>query len=424
MSRDQRSQDNWALLFAQELALQNRKPLAVVFNLVPEFLGATLRQYGFMLRGLEELEKRFGKFNIPFFLTFGDPEKEIPKFLELHSAGALVSDFSPLRIACEWKQKVAEKIKIPFYEVDAHNIVPCWIASPKSEYGAYTFRPKIRRLLPEFLENFPMLRKQRFAWPKKLRRIFWKDVWDKIHFVQNVPEINWLNPGETSAKNTLKRFMDQKLDLYEAEKNDPTACASSDLSPYLHFGQISAARVALDIEKHKGNLKSKAAFLEELIVRKELADNFCFYQPSYDSFQAFPGWAQKTLRKHQKDKRPVVYSLMKLELAKTHDELWNACQRQLLAFGKMHGYMRMYWAKKILEWTKSPEEALEFAIFLNDRYELDGRDPNGYAGIAWSIGGVHDRPWFERPVFGQVRYMSFGGCKGKFDVSRYVEMHK
>ena len=196
----------------------------------------------------------------------------------------------------------------------------------------------------------------------------------------------------------------------------------SNLSPYLHFGQISAQRVAL-IVNGLGNHPSAESFLEELIVRRELSDNFCYYNSDYDSFKGFPEWAKKTLNDHKKDEREFVYTLKKFEEAKTHEDLWNAAQMQLVNTGKLHGYMRMYWAKKILEWSKSPEEALKIAIYLNDKYELDGRDPNGYTGCAWAIGGVHDRAWAERPVYGKIRYMNRNGAKRKFDIEKYISKH-
>jgi deoxyribodipyrimidine photo-lyase len=193
------------------------------------------------------------------------------------------------------------------------------------------------------------------------------------------------------------------------------------LSPYLHFGQLSAQRVALEVMNAAVGEASREAFLEELIVRRELSDNFCFYNKDYDAPQGFPAWAQKTLSLHGKDKREHVYTLRQLEEGRTHDDLWNAAQLAMVKRGTMHGYLRMYWAKKILEWTRSPGVAMKIAIHLNDKYELDGRDPNGYAGIAWSIGGVHDRPWGERRIFGMVRYMNYNGCKKKFNVRAYVE---
>jgi deoxyribodipyrimidine photo-lyase len=196
----------------------------------------------------------------------------------------------------------------------------------------------------------------------------------------------------------------------------------SHLSPYLHFGQLSAQRVALEAQGYDADIPAQEAFLEQLVVRRELSDNFCFYEPAYDRFEGLPAWARETLDRHRTDPRPYLYGLEEFEEARTHDPLWNAAQSQMVKTGYMHGYMRMYWAKKILEWTESPEEALRVAIYLNDRYELDGRDPNGYTGIAWCIGGLHDRAWGERPVFGKVRYMSAGGARRKFDAAAYIDM--
>jgi len=419
MSRDQRAKDNWALLFAQELALEQKAPLAVVFCLVPEFLGATTRQYHFMLRGLEEVEQNLGKKNIPFFLLAGSPEEEITKFIRKYHVSSLVKDFDPLRIKRTWTEAVTATLDIPCYEVDAHNIVPCRVASPKQEYGAYTFRPKIRRLLPEFLEEYPPLRKHPFPWQEKRTDHDFLESFRTLS-VDTVPEADWTKPGEKAAFRLLRRFIEKKLTTYDTSRNDPSADGQSGLSPYLHFGQIAAQRVALEISNSLAAKKSRDAFLEELIVRRELSDNYCFYNKNYDTFGGFPEWAKKTLNSHRNDKREYLYACDQLENAETHDDLWNAAQMEMVKRGKMHGYMRMYWAKKILEWTESPEKAMEIAIYLNDRFELDGRDPNGYTGIAWSIGGVHDRAWNERPVFGKVRYMSYNGCKSKFNIKNYI----
>ena len=417
MSRDQRVNDNWALLFAREIAEERKVPLVVVFCLVPEFLQAGLRQYAFMLRGLHELEESLHEHGIPFCLLTGSPAELIPAFLEKREAGLLVGDFDPLRIKRNWKRAVAKSIAIPFHEVDAHNIVPCWVASPKLEYGAYTLRPKLHRALPEFLEPFPKLR----GLPKtRIPANDWSNAFKTVKADASVPEVAWIEPGERAALKALKHFIQKRLSSYAEARNDPSQDGQSNLSPYLHFGQLSAQRVALEVQKSDADSASKEALLEELICRRELSDNFCFYNPRYDSFEGFPAWAQRTLNKHRKDRREHSFSLRELEEGRTHDDLWNAAQLEMARRGKMHGYMRMYWGKKILEWTASPERALEIAIYLNDKYELDGRDPNGYAGIAWCIGGVHDRPWGERPIFGQIRYMSYNGCKSKFDVRAYV----
>ncbi len=422
MSRDQRVSDNWALLYAQELALQNKQPLIVVFNLVPQFLGATIRQYGFMLKGLEEVEKELKDHNIPFVLLLGDPTETIPDFVKSNSAGMLVADFNPLRISQHWKTTVASKLEIPFMEVDAHNVIPCWLASPKQEFGAYTLRPKIHKLLPEFLTDFPELKKQKVSW-NEAPSISWTKLTSKLNIDFSVKEVDWIKPGETEGRKALKNFINKRLSLYSEERNDPNAKAQSELSPYFHFGQVAPQRAAWEVQKNRVHLNSQESFLEELIVRRELADNYCFYNAHYDRFEGFPTWAQKTLNDHRKDKRDFLYSLKEWEQSKTHDELWNAAQNEMTVTGKMHGYMRMYWAKKILEWRSSPEEALKTAIYLNDKYELDGRDPNGYVGVAWSIGGVHDRAWFERAVYGKVRYMNANGCRSKFDVDRYIKEH-
>lgn len=424
MSRDQRIHDNWALLHAQRLALQRKSPLVVVFCLVPKFLTATIRQYGFMMKGLQEVETALERKNIPFVLSAGSPEEEIPRIMRYIRAACLITDFDPLRIKKRWKEEVARLIDTPFYEVDAHNIVPCWLASQKQEYAAYTLRPKIRRMLPEFLHAFPPLKKHPFTFGGKRRIINWKEAYASLKIDHDVKEVDWMEPGEKAARRVLKKFIENKLSSYEERRNDPNLDGQSELSPYLHFGHISAQSVAWEIQRASAHIRDRKAFLEELIIRRELAENFCFFSKHYDSCKGFPSWAIKSLAQQRKRSRAYVYSPKQFERAATHDDLWNAAQREMRRRGKMHGFMRMYWAKKILEWSPSPERAMEIAIYLNDRYELDGRDPNGYAGIAWSIGGVHDRAWSERPVLGKIRYMSYNGCKKKFDVKSYINRYR
>ena len=419
MSRDQRVHDNWALLFSQQIALEKKTPLIVIFNIVPDFLEATIRQYGFMLKGLREIDSELAKYNIPFFLLAGKPDVQIPEFLKQNNGAVLVSDFDPLKIKRIWKRDVARKIAIPFYEVDAHNIVPCLFVSDKLEFAAYTIRPKMHKALIEFLDEFPSLKKMGKT-EITSDKIDWVKIQNSLKINFDVKEVDWLKPGETSALKSFKYFLKNKFENYYELRNDPSRDYQSNLSPYLHFGQISAQRVALETQKFDGNKESEKSFLEELIVRRELSDNFCYFNKNYDSFEGFHQWAKTSLNKHRKDERDFVYNIEQFEHAKTHDDLWNAAQMEMVTTGKMHGYMRMYWAKKILEWTKSPEEALRIAIYLNDKYEIDGRDPNGYAGIAWSIGGVHDRAWFERPVYGKIRYMNRNGAEKKFDIKSYI----
>ena len=239
----------------------------------------------------------------------------------------------------------------------------------------------------------------------------------------SVQPVNWIKPGEFFANKRL-RSLSELFKNYDLNRNDPTKNALSNLSPYFHYGHLSSQRAILEIKKFKLPQSDKDAFIEQVLIRKELADNFCEFEKNYDYFEGFHPWAQKTLDEHRNDERDYLYPKGQFEEAKTHDSLWNAAQIQMMTTGKMHGYMRMYWAKKIMEWSPSPEIAQQIAIDLNDKYQLDGRDPNGYTGIAWSIGGVHDRAWFERPVYGKIRYMNYNGCKSKFDVAKYVKMYE
>ncbi|MBN1294078.1 MAG: deoxyribodipyrimidine photo-lyase [Candidatus Latescibacteria bacterium] len=422
MSRDQRIHDNWALLYAQDIAHKMRVPLVIVFCLVPEFLNAGLRQYDFMLNGLEQTASTAHTYNIPFHMLFGKPEEEIHRFIDLYNCSALITDFDPLRIKAGWKALVTASITIPFYEVDSHNIVPSRIASDKQEYGAYTIRKKILSRLPEFLTEFPQITKHPFTQNNLFASYDWTTV--KRHMTSNnsVLPVEWLKPGEKHAFDVLENFIGTGLPQYAVLNNDPNSQVLSNLSPYLHFGQISAQRITLEVSRRSVPMGiNSEPFLEQLIVRRELADNFCYYCPYYDSFEGLPQWAQQTLNEHRDDPKEYIYNIEAFERAETHDPLWNAAQREMEIRGKMHSYLRMYWAKKILEWSINPETAIDTAIYLNDTYGLDGRDPNGYTGILWSIGGLHDRAWGERPIFGKIRYMNYNGCKRKFDTQVYID---
>lgn len=423
MSREQRIHDNWALLFAQEIATEQKAPLVILFCLSPSFLGAAHRQYDFMLKGLQEVDNNAASLNIPFFIRIGDPAELLVKFSDEIAAGLIVTDFSPMRIHMEWKRKAAGRLQVPLQEVDAHNVVPCRLTSGKQEWAARTIRPKIHRLIGEYLHEFPPLTKHSWPFQGRVPEIRWDLLDNSLDIDRAVKPVKWLIPGELAAKAHLDSFLETRLDRYATDKNDPTLRALSGLSPYLHFGHIAAQRVALEVSRN-GTGEGAEAFLEELIVRKELSDNFCLHNPDYDRFEGIAAWSKKTLVKHWNDVRPYLYSLEQFESASTHDPLWNSAQKEMTLTGKMHGYVRMYWAKKILEWSFNPEDAFHIAVHLNDKYSLDGRDPNGYAGIAWSIGGVHDRPWGERPVFGTVRYMSYEGCRRKFDVDQYIARYR
>ncbi|KAL8216641.1 hypothetical protein R6Q57_023478 [Mikania cordata] len=430
MFRDQRVRDNWALIHAVDQANRLNVPVAVAFNLFDQFLGAKARQLGFMLRGLQQVHRQIeDTLQIPFFLFQGEAIDTIPSFMKECGASLLVTDFSPLRQVRGWKEEITKRVLdyVSIHEVDAHNIVPMWVASNKLEYGARTIRRKINNLLPDYLIEFPTLKTQIKNWDATDRFIDWGTLIENATSKgAEVPEIGWCEPGEVAARETLmgnkNGFLTARLKNYSTDRNNPLKPNGlSGLSPYLHFGQISAQRCALEARKlRKVNPQAVDAFLEELIVRRELSDNFCYYQPHYDSLQGAWEWARVTLVAHALDKREHIYTKEQLEKGQTVDPLWNASQLEMVHHGKMHGFMRMYWAKKILEWTSSPQEALEIAIYLNDKYSIDGRDPNGYVGCMWSICGVHDQGWKERPVFGKIRYMNYAGCKRKFDVDGYI----
>jgi deoxyribodipyrimidine photo-lyase len=418
MSRDQRVYDNWALAYAIEVAENENQPVMVVFNLVDSFLGSTWRQYDFLLKGLKKVESGLTTLNIPFKVLIGDPVTNLPQFIRQHGISKMIMDFDPLRIKRLWQVKVTEAIDITVDVVDAHNIVPCHLVSDKEEYAASTFRPKLTRLMPEYLDEFPPLLRQHGK--HQHLRINWEAIGIALKTNRQVRPVEWLTPGEEGAMAVLGKFLEGPINSYAIARNDPNEKGHSGLSPYLHFGHISAQRITLEIAKNLTRNEHTDAFLEELIVRRELSDNFCFHNPDYDKFTAFRPWARKTLDDHRHDKREYLYTPEQFEKGITHDTLWNAAQHQMVYTGTMHGYLRMYWAKKILEWSATPEEALQTAIVLNDRYQLDGRDPNGYAGCSWSVGGLHDRAWGEREVYGKIRYMNRKGCERKFDVGRFI----
>ncbi|XP_040534599.1 deoxyribodipyrimidine photo-lyase isoform X2 [Gallus gallus] len=418
----QQHPDNWAFLYAQRLALKQELPLRVCFCLVPAFLDATIRHYGFMLRGLREVAKECAELDIPFHVLLGCPKDVLPSFVVEHGVGGLVTDFCPLRVPRQWVEEVKERLPedVPFAQVDAHNIVPCWVASPKQEYSARTIRAKIHSQLPEFLTEFPPVIRHPHPPPNPPEPIAWDACYSSLQVDRTVTEVAWATPGTAAGLAMLQSFITERLKSFGSQRNDPNKAALSNLSPWFHFGQVSTQRAILEVQKHRRVYKESVdAFVEEAVVRRELAENFCYYNENYDSVRGAYDWAQSTLKLHAKDKRPFLYKLPQLEQATTHDPLWNAAQLQMVREGKMHGFLRMYWAKKILEWTRSPEEALQFAIYLNDRYELDGMDPNGYVGCLWSICGIHDQGWKERDVFGKIRYMNYAGCKRKFDVDQF-----
>jgi len=346
------------------------------------------------------------------------------KFCDEVRPALVVGDENPMREPEHWRAKVAEQLHVPFWTVDADVIVPSKLLM-KEQYGAYTARPVIRRLLPEFLQPVGNSRvKAEWVPPRGLKSLEPDtDITEGWKLDRSVPPVNDTLGGTDQALKRLKSFIRTGLANYPVDRNKPELDGTSRLSAYLHFGHIGPHTVALAVQKADAPKVAKEAYLEQLIVRRELAINFVRFNHDYDNFESGAAWAHKSLAEHAGDPRKI-YSERQLEEAQTHDPLWNASQMQMVKTGFMHNYMRMYWAKKILEWSKTPAWAFQTAVHLNDKYELDGRDPNGYAGIAWAIVGKHDRPWFERPVFGKIRYMSFNSTSKKFDSKRYIAKMK
>ena len=421
MQRSQRARDNPALNVAIEAGNLLQKPVIVYFQILPRSLRANMRHLEFMRAGLEELPSALRKRNVGFVLR-RYPEDCVLRFCAEVRPCLLIGDENPLREAENTRRRVAEQIRVPFWTVDADVIVPSRLLG-KEHFAARTIRPKIHALLPRFLTRLQNPR----------ARIDWRgpslpcsldadaNVLEGLPIDRSVMPVRTFAGGGLSAADALRRFVKARLGGYAIKRNKPEIAGTSRLSPYLHFGQIGAHTVATAIRAARAPAADRKAFLEEMIVRRELAINFVRYNSSYDAIAASEPWADRSLRAHAGDRRRFSYSERELENAETHDPLWNAAQKQMALSGWMHGYVRMYWAKKILEWSPSPGAAYDIAVRLNDRYELDGRDPNGYAGIAWAIVGKHDRAWGpERPIYGKIRYMSYESTSRKFDSKAYI----
>lgn len=404
MSREQRVASNPALFFASYMAKEYGKQLEVLFVIDDNYPNANLRSFAFMIEGLQEVKLLLESLNIPFHIRIGTIPNEVISHINLHQNSIIVTDFNPLRHDVSWKKELFHSVYIPVYEVDGRNIVPCWISSDKQEYSARTIRPKITRLLYDYLHPLPDVESLKQEQTLASESVDWEGILDSLNIDKSITPIN-KTAGGKAAQKVLNQFIEERIRNYAIERNNTKTNGCSELSPYLHFGQISALEVALKVIKECPDDDNRKAFLEQLIIRRELAENFCYYNPNYDSFEGFPSWAKKSLLDHQSDIREYLYSRAEFEQAQTHDSLWNEAQGTLVESGTMHNYLRMYWGKKILEWSATAKEAMQTAVYLNDKYQLDGRDPNGYTGCAWCIGGLHDRPWFNHSIFGNVRYM-------------------
>jgi deoxyribodipyrimidine photo-lyase len=375
-----------------------------------------------MLEGLRETVEDLRRRGVKLVIRLAPPPDAV---IALSPGAALiVTDAGYLRVQRSWRERVAKTVDCPLIQVESDVVVPVRLVSDKEQYAARTIRPRIHEHLFRFLKPLEETKLKRSSIGIGLPSVDVSDVEGVLRSL-SVPgtagPVDTYKGGTSHALKRLDTFLKKGLRAYPEQHSDPGRGVESGLSPYLHFGQISPLRIALAVRSARGAPRAaKDEFLEELIVRRELAMNFCYYNEVYDSYDCLPDWARATLASHAHDKREYVYSYRKLEKADTHDAFWNAAQSEMVLAGKMQGYMRMYWGKKIIEWSRSPEEAFSRALKLNNVYELDGRDPNSFAGIAWCF-GKHDRPWTERPVFGKVRWMSENGLRRKFDMDAYVE---
>ena len=420
MQRAQRAVDNPALDVAIAAGDALDLPVVVFLGLHPFVERANLRHYQFLVDGLGDLAEGLRRRNTGFVLR-RFPDHRIDAFAAQVRPALVVADENPLRQIAGWHRTIAAALRVPLWTVDADVVVPSRLLL-KEQYAARTIRPRIHARLREFL-TVPRATRARVAWrtPRGVHSLRPSaGLLDGLPCDRSVAAVRGFRGGTAEARRRLRTFIRRRLADYDEGRNHPERDETSELSPYLHFGQIGPREVALAVRDAGASPAGVNAFLEQLVVRRELAVNYVTFNPRYDSLDGCEAWALATLNRHRRDRRPVVYTGDQLEAAETHDPLWNAAQRQMVETGWMHGYVRMYWAKKILEWSRAPEEAFDLAVVLNDKYLLDGRDPNGYTNIAWAIGGKHDRPWTERPVSGTIRWMSFASTSRKFDSRRYI----
>jgi len=422
MQRAQRGVDNPALEVAVEAANALGKPAVVFLAPVPFYPHANLRHYRFLAEGIPDIAESLRKRNIGFVLR-RFPEHSLIKFSDEVRPSLVVGDENPMREPESWRQTAEKKLRMPLWTVDADVIVPSKLLE-KAQYAAHIIRPRLQAHLRRFLVPQNNI-KAKVAWKKpaglqSLDPQF--DITQSWPLDTSVGPVSGFRGGTKEALGRLAEFIKHGLPTYGANRNKPEVVGgTSRLSPYVHFGHLSSLTIALAVKNADAATVEKEAFLNQLITWRELAVNLVRFNANYDNFECAEPWAHRTLANHAKNHRPVLYTERQMERAETHDALWNAAQAQMVTTGWMHNYVRMYWAKKILEWSSSPAQAYQIAVRLNDKYELDGRDPNGYAGIAWSIVGKFDRPWFERPIFGQIRYMSGASTGKKFDSKKYIQ---
>lgn len=420
MQHSQRSGDNHALEYAAEQADRFGLGVVVLFVMTGNYPEASLRHYRFMLEGLKDVRDGLARRGIKFVILSGDPPAAAAEAAS--RASLVVIDRGYLRHLRSWRKSIAESVDCKVVQVESDVVVPVEWVSNKREYAARTIRKKIM----SEADGFGRLPVQTGPERESLKisiKGFKADNTEELLKTADPPAspgmvTSFFRGGEIEAAARLEEFISRKLGNYDENRNDPSFDGTSRLSPYLHFGQISPIKIYRSV-LDSGTGSDGEKFIDELVVRRELAVNYVFFEPEYDSYRALPGWARETLSEHQLDPREHIYSLEELEQGETHDPYWNAAMREMTITGFMHNYMRMYWGKKILEWTPDPGDAFVRTLFLNNKYLLDGRDPNSYAGAGW-VFGLHDRPWNQRKVFGKVRSMTASGLKRKFHIDAYT----
>jgi deoxyribodipyrimidine photo-lyase len=418
-----RSRFNPALELAVEEANRLGLPVIACFGLLDGSNGfpeANARHYAFLLEGLADAAKGLAKRGIGFVIRKTSPA-EIAADLSRRAA-LLVLDRGYLAIQKRWYAEIGEAVKIRTLQVEGDVVVPVTIASDHHEHAARTLRPKIMRRIGDFLHPLPAREVLHRADGLRLAGLDIADpgtVLGGMTLDRGVSPVRRFRGGETEARRRLRAWLAGPFARYGTGRGRPEAEAASHMSPYLHFGQISPVEIALAIRRaRKGSEEDRAAYLEELVVRRELAMNHVHYTAHYDRYEhAVPEWARKTLAAASGDRRAHRYSERELAEGRTHDHYWNVAMAEMRETGYMHNHLRMYWGKKILEWSPSPEEGFARTLRLNNRYFLDGRDPSSFTNVAW-IYGLHDRPWAKRPVFGTVRYQSENSLR-KIDAKAY-----
>lgn len=423
MQASQRAEHNPALAHAIERADELDRPVLVVFGLDEDHLEANERSFAFLLEGLAETAEALAERGIKLVLRRGEPGGVALELAE--QAACVVCDRGYLRHAVRARKRVARVAGCRVEQVEGDVVVPIEVASDHAEYAARTIRPKIEAHRDTYLraltERTPGKQSLPLHVTSELDPRRPEAVLAALDVDRSVGRVGGLVGGTSQARRALTRFLRSGLPGYASRRNDPADPSTSRLSPYLHFGQISPVEVARKASRASGpSAEDREAFLEELIVRRELACNFVAFTDDYDRFSCLPDWARKTLAEHEDDERPHRYTARQLEAAETHDPAWNAAMEEMKRSGFLESYMRMYWGKKILEWSNTPQYAHRVALALNNKYLLDGRDPSSYSNVAWLF-GLHDRAWAESEVYGKVRRMTADGLARKFDVDAYVE---